>query len=91
MINIEQTEADDDIDEESSSLSGTCIAPKEVVRAKRQSVAKMFGSHDWVVDDGKMYGTEGVLIHYHCSRCAAEGFSTIISRADDEKNNSDYS
>lgn len=55
----------------------SCISPKEVVGKGTEDMARMFGSHDWVVDDSKDFGREGVLIHYHCSRCSAKSFATI--------------
>jgi len=55
----------------------SCISPKSVVGKTTKEIALMFGSHDWVVDSSKEYGREGVLIHYHCSRCNAVSYATI--------------
>jgi hypothetical protein len=62
---------------EDQRLTTGCISPRSVVGKKTEEIAAMFGSHDWVVDDSKDYGREGVLIHYHCSRCKAVSFATI--------------
>ncbi len=40
----------------------------------------MFGTHDWDVDSGKPLGESGVLIHYNCRRCNAEGYSIVTSK-----------
>ena len=59
-----------------------CVSPKDVVGKPTSEIAKMFGSHDWVVDGSKDYGREGVLIHYHCSRCRAVSYATIHDEED---------
>jgi hypothetical protein len=64
---------------------GTCIPPKSVIGKTTSEIADMFGSHDWVVDDSKDFGREGLLIHYHCSRCSAKSYATITEEDDEEE------
>lgn len=59
---------------------GTCTAPVNMLGANQESIAEMFGSHDWNVDSGKPFGDSGLLIHYVCKRCSAEGCSVITSK-----------
>jgi hypothetical protein len=56
----------------------TCTSPKLVIGAEQEEVANMFGSHDWKVDHSSPHGKKGVLIHFHCLRCDAEGFATVV-------------
>ncbi len=57
-----------------------CISPRSVVGYDQEEVANMFGSHDWKVDYASPHGSKGSLIHFHCIRCDAEGFATVISK-----------
>jgi hypothetical protein len=54
-----------------------CIKPSFVVRELIETVAQMFGSHDWKVFDSKPFGTKGVLIAFKCTRCDADGMATL--------------
>jgi hypothetical protein len=56
-----------------------CTSPKIVIGAEQDQVANMFGSHDWKVVDSSPHGKRGVLIHFHCVRCDAEGFATVMA------------
>ena len=57
-----------------------CITPAAVLGANRDRIGGMFGSHDWDVDSGKPFGETGLLVHYVCKRCNAEGCSVITSK-----------
>ena len=59
---------------------GECTAPVKVLGADQENIAEMFGSHDWDVDSGKPFGDSGLLVHYACKRCNAEGCSVITSK-----------
>jgi len=63
-----------------SSKSNGCIAPARVADQDNEEIAKMFGTHDWDVDSGKPLGESGVLIHYNCRRCNAEGYSIVTNK-----------
>ena len=57
-----------------------CVRPIKVLGADRDTIAEMFGSHDWDVDSGKPFGESGLLVHYVCKRCSAEGCSVITNK-----------
>lgn len=57
-----------------------CITPTTALGADRDRIGRMFGSHDWDVDSGKPFGETGLLVHYQCKRCNAEGCSVITSK-----------
>lgn len=57
-----------------------CISPDKVVTRGTEEMANMFGTHDWDVDYGKPFGETGVLLHYNCKNCDAEGYSVIASK-----------
>jgi hypothetical protein len=63
-----------------SQSFGMCVVPVKVLGANREQVGEMFGSHDWDVDSGKPFGESGLLVHYVCKRCSAEGCSVITSK-----------
>ena len=56
-----------------------CINPLNIISGSQEEAARMFGSHDWDVDSKKPYG-EGVVIHYSCKKCNAEGYSIITTK-----------
>ena len=61
--------------------SGTkCVSPEGVSGKRVDDIATMFGTHDWDVDEGKPFGESGVLLHYNCKRCNAEGYSIVATR-----------
>jgi hypothetical protein len=61
----------------------TCVSPSSVVGYEQEEVANMFGSHDWKVDESMPHGKKGVLIHFHCLECDAEGYATVIDNQRD--------
>jgi len=64
-----------------SSKSGEeCLDPLDVVSGDTGRVASMFGTHDWDVDSSKPYGEGGVIIHYGCKNCDAEGYSIVTTK-----------
>jgi len=60
--------------------SDECLNPLNVISGTKDDAAKMFGTHDWDVDAGKPYGNDGVVIHFSCKRCNAEGYSIITTK-----------
>ena len=57
-----------------------CLNPLGVNLDSKDDVAKMFGTHDWDVDSEKPYGEGGVVIHYSCKKCNAEGYSLVTTK-----------
>jgi len=57
-----------------------CLSPLEVISGSKDHMAIMFGTHDWNVDSGKPFGDGGVVIHYSCKRCSAEGYSLVTTK-----------
>jgi hypothetical protein len=57
-----------------------CLNPLTVISGSKDDMAKMFGTHDWDVDSGKPYGQGGVVIHYSCKKCNAEGYSIVTTK-----------
>ena len=62
------------------SRGASCLNPQGVISGSKDDVAKMFGSHDWDVDSEKPYGEGGVIIHYSCKNCNAEGYSLVTTK-----------
>jgi hypothetical protein len=57
-----------------------CVSPESVSQKSPGDIASMFGTHDWDVDEGKQIGESGVLMHYNCKKCDAEGFSIVATK-----------
>ncbi|MGI0091013.1 MAG: hypothetical protein ACREBS_04840 [Nitrososphaerales archaeon] len=57
-----------------------CVPSMEMMRAGKENAAKLFSSHEWIIQEIKSYGTGGVLLKYSCSKCDAEGFATFVNR-----------
>lgn len=57
-----------------------CVSPDSVSSKGLHDVASMFGTHDRDVDEGKQLGESGVLLHYNCKRCNAEGYSIVATK-----------
>jgi len=64
----------------SKQRGSECLNPLEVISGNKDDVAKMFGTHDWDVDSEKPYGEGGVVIHYSCKNCNAEGYSLVTTK-----------
>ena len=64
----------------SKQRSSECLSPLEVISGSKDDVAKMFGTHDWDVDSEKPFGEGGVVIHYSCKNCNAEGYSLVTTK-----------
>jgi len=62
------------------SRSSECQNPQRVISGSKDDMAKMFGTHDWDVDSGKPFGEGGVVIHYSCKKCNAEGYSLVTTK-----------
>jgi|SRR5579862_7718676 len=67
------------ISSEQSQEDG-CLNPLQVIYSSKDDVARMFGTHDWDVDSEKPYGEGGVVIHYSCKKCNAEGYSLVTTK-----------
>ena len=61
----------------SSEVKTSCVKPSSVVNGKTEAIASMFGSHDWKVFESKPFGTMGVLVHFKCANCNADGMATL--------------
>ena len=57
-----------------------CTPPEKVADGGLDQIALMFGTHDWDVDSGKPIGENGVLLHYNCKQCDAEGYSIVANK-----------
>jgi hypothetical protein len=63
-----------------SSGETECVSPEKVASNGINEISEMFGTHDWDVDSGKPLGETGVLLHYNCKKCNAEGYSIIANK-----------
>lgn len=57
-----------------------CLDPLGVISGDMDRVAGMFGTHDWDVNSSKPYSEDGVIIHYTCKNCNAEGYSIVTTK-----------
>jgi hypothetical protein len=57
-----------------------CVSPERIATKNVSEISEMFGTHDWDVDSGKPLGESGVLLHYNCKKCNAEGYSIIANK-----------
>jgi hypothetical protein len=63
-----------------SGKETACVSPERVASDGVGEISEMFGTHDWDVDSGKPIGESGVIPHYNCKKCSAEGYSIIATK-----------